>query len=77
MGDVGGQIVNADFNTDIDDIVQMLNNIDPDVRFDRNHIVQDVLLNPGPSDENVENILEEVLNCQDVAFTGEDMDESE
>ena len=77
MGDVGGQIVNADFHTDIDDIVQMLNNIDPDLTFDRNHIVEDVLLNPGPSDENVENILEEVLNFQDVALTGEDMDESE
>ena len=72
MGDVGGQIVNAEFNSDIDEIAQMLNNFDPDVRFDRNDIVQDVLLNPGPADENVDNILEEVLNFQDVALTREE-----
>ena len=57
--------------------VTLLNGCDPDVRFDRSHIVDDVLLNPGPADENIDNILEEVLQVQDVSLSGEDMDEVE
>ena len=77
MGDAGGQIINALFQSDIDDIVRLLNTCQDDVLFHRDHVVEDVLLNPGPADQSIENIMEEVLQVQDVSCSGEDMDEVE
>ena len=69
------QVINANFDTDIDEILEGLNGIEEGLIFRREHIVEDVLLNPGPSDNNIENIIREVLDVQDVIWSGEDMNE--
>ena len=45
------------------------------VLFEKEHVIEDVLLNPGPADENIDNIIREVLDVQDVTWSGEDMTE--
>ena len=69
------QVINANFDTDIDEILAGLNGIEEGLVFRREHIVEDVLLNPEPSDDNVDNIIREVLDVQDVIWSGEDMNE--
>ena len=65
MGDVGGQVINQDFQTEIAESLQLLNSCHSDVQFTKEDIIQDVLLNPGKTDENVDNIINEVLHCED------------
>ena len=68
------QLVNAEFDTNIELIVDKLNS-HSDFRFDRDAIIEDVLLNPGPKDDNLDNILREVLNVEDLESFGDDMNE--
>ena len=75
MGSVRTLVINATFESDIDEIVKHLNNCHKDVFFQKEHVVEDVLLNPGPADENIDNIIREVLDVQDVSWSGEDMNE--
>ena len=51
----------------------MLNGCTPAVQFRKADIIHDVLLNPGKTDENVDNIIDEVLNCEDLSWYEEDM----
>ena len=55
----------AAFDSDIEEIHAHLNQCVKDVVFEKDHIIEDVLLNPGPKDENIDNTLCEVLNVQD------------
>ena len=66
MGDVGGQVINQDFQTEIAESLQLLNACNSAVQFSKEEIIHDVLLNPGQTDENVDNIIDEVLNCEDL-----------
>ena len=68
-------MINATFQEHIDEIVEKLNNCQPNIYFEKNHVIEDVLLNPGPADDNIDNILREVLNVQDLTCSGEDMTE--
>ena len=77
-GDVNcGQTVvtNAAFDTDIEEILHNLNHVEEGLFFDKSHVIEDVLLNPGPSDDNIDNIVCEVLQFQDVTGCEEDMTE--
>ena len=49
------QLVNADFDTNIELIVDKLNSHSY-FRFNRGAVIEDVLLNPGPKDDNTDNI---------------------
>ena len=51
----------------------MLNGCTSAVKFTEADIIHDVLLNPGKADENVDNIIDEVLNCEDLSWYEEDM----
>ena len=72
-----GQTVctNDEFHSDIQDIVHNLNNLRDGLVFDKEAVIEDVLLNPGPNDDNVDNILCDVLEVQHTGNTGwaEDM----
>ena len=57
VGAVCNQVVNAAFNSDIEEIVENLNNCQTHIIFDKNDIIEDVLLNPGPADENIDIIV--------------------
>ena len=41
----------------------------------KNAVIEDVLLNPGPKDDDLDNILREVLNVEDLESFGDDMNE--
>ena len=73
LGDVGGQVINQDFQTEIAESLQLLNLCHSGVQFTKEDIIQDVLLNPGQTDENVDNIIDEVLHCEDLSWYEEDM----
>ena len=68
-------VTNAAFNIDIDEILTNLNHVEHGVFFEKSHVIEDVLLNPGPTDDNLDNIVCEVLNFQDVTGCEEDMTE--
>ena len=53
----------------------MLNGCHPSVTFTKKDIIKDVLLNPGQANENIDNIIDDVLQCEDLSWYEEDMDE--
>ena len=63
--------------TDIYEITELLNLWNKNATFQREAIIADVLLNPGPKDTNVENILQDVLQHEDCSWYEWDMDEEE
>ena len=73
MGDVGGQVINTVFLSEIDESLQLLNLCNSSIHFTKDDIIEDVLLNPGQADENVDNIIEDVLQCEDLSWYEEDM----
>ena len=73
LGDVEGQVINQEFQNDIAESLQLLNGCSKSVQFREADIIHDVLLNPGKADENVDNIIDEVLNCEDLSWYEEDM----
>ena len=48
------QVINDAFDSDIDENFHHLNNCQDDVVFEKEHVIEDVLLNPGPTDENID-----------------------
>merc|ERR1711942_509279 len=75
-GDVScGQTVvtNEDFAQDIDEMLHNLNSLQDGLHFEKAAVIEDVLLNPGPTDDNVDNIVREVLEVQDTTGCEEDM----
>ena len=71
------QITNDDFESDINDILEHLNKCQDGVTFEKEHVVEDVLLNPGPADENIDTIVRDVLQVEDTTCTGDDMPDVE
>ena len=71
------QIINDEFNSDIEDILHNLNQCNKDIHFQKDHVIEDVLLNPGPEDENIDTMIRDVLQVQDTVLAGEDMHELE
>ena len=68
-------VTNAAFDIDIEEILSNLNHVEDGVFFEKSHVIEDVLLNPGPTDDNIDNIVREVLQFQDVTGCEEDMTE--
>ena len=75
VGTVHTVVTNATFDEHIEEIVMKLNQVQEDIYFEKSHVIEDVLLNPGPADDNIDNIVREVLNVQDITCSGEDMTE--
>ena len=74
-GAVRSQVINDDFETHIQEMHAHLNGCVQGVVFDKDHIIEDVLFNPGPKDDNIDNIIREVLNVQDETCPEEDTNE--
>ena len=53
---------------DIDEITHMLNQCNKNVTFQCEAIIVGVLLNPGPKDTNVDNILQDILQHEDCSM---------
>ena len=66
------QVTNADFKLQIKELTKRLNSIDG-LEFQEGDVIEDVLLNPGPTDGNIDNITREVLNVEDETCPNEDM----
>ena len=60
------QIVNADFDKDIQIIVDKFNTLSEHIKLKKEHIIEDVLQNPGPKDDDLDNITREELGFEDV-----------
>ena len=65
MAPVPTQITNKTFNEDIEEIVQSLTCV-RGLCFTKDHIIEDVLQNPGPKEENIDSILRDELNVTTV-----------
>ena len=74
-GAVRNQVVHADFNSNIHEIHTYFAKSEPGLVFAKEDIIEDVLLNPGPKDDNIDNIIREVLNVQDDTCPEEDTTE--
>ena len=66
-------VTNDAFNEDIQEIETYLNSMGRGLSFSREDIIEDVLLNPGPVDENIDNLIREVLKFQEADGCDEDM----
>ena len=67
------QIVNRDFDKDIQSIVDKFNSVSEHIVFKKEHLVEDVLQNPGPKDDDLDNITREELGLEDVDDMCDDM----
>ena len=54
-----------DFKSHFQESFTLLNGCHPSVTFTKKDIIQDVFLNPGQADEYIENIIDDVLQCED------------
>merc|ERR1711867_352580 len=59
------QILNRDFDKDIELILQMFNLASDYIIVTKENLIEDVLLNPGPKDDDIDNITREVLCLED------------
>ena len=59
------QILNRDFDNDIQSIVDKFNSVSQHIVFTKEHLIEDVLQNPGPKDDDLDNITREELGLED------------
>ena len=58
-------VVNEVFQDNIQVMTEHLNTLSPDIQFAKDDIIEDVLLNPGPNDDNLDTIISDYLGVQD------------
>ena len=58
-------VVNDQFQGDIQEITDNLNILSPKIQFAKDDIIDDVLLNPGPNDDNLDTIISDYLGVHD------------